>query len=248
MLFSGCVNELYVVTDARVTAARKCARALRRYLGYGTRVHNTQTQTRNVYNVYTHDTLRLCLWSSGLGESRDAGFVAYKPGSPIPLPVLLPPPPPPTLNVDTTPREQLIPGHARGAPFDRDQSLRSQPDKSLTDKPIKSGHVLEKVRFICVRDMRNFYAIILVIREYNREDEMTRFLQLLHSRNERRIMYMIFPWKRSVLNDEQNKILFYRFIHKRRLLWSEIIHRETYIVVVFIKPLIWQNHNSFQER
>lgn len=128
-------------------------------------------------------TLFMELWPwrvKGRGICRVQTPLLHPSASPLPSP---------TLNVDTTPREQLIPGHARGTPFDRDQSLRSPPDKSLSEKPIKSGHVLEKVRLICVRNMRNFYAIILVIRENNREDKITRFLRLSHGRNKRRIIY-----------------------------------------------------------
>lgn len=40
VLLSGCVNELYVITGARVIQPQESTRARRRYLGYGTRVHN----------------------------------------------------------------------------------------------------------------------------------------------------------------------------------------------------------------
>lgn len=62
MLLSGCVNELYVITDARVTAARKHARARRRYLGYGTRVHNAQTRVMYMMYIRHITALFMELW------------------------------------------------------------------------------------------------------------------------------------------------------------------------------------------
>lgn len=120
------------------------------YLAYGTRVQNAQTRVTST--GYTYDECTplcsvygaLALASQGTRDLSRTNPARH---------------PSPSPKCRHNPREQLIPGHARGAPFDRDQSLRSAPDKSLSEKPIKSDHVLEKVRLGCIRNAWNFYAI-----------------------------------------------------------------------------------------
>jgi len=103
VLLSGCVNELYVITDARVTAARRHVVSCLRH------TRTKCTNTCNVYDVRTtnthHSALFMELWPwrvKGRGICR------------VQTPLAIPPPP---LNVDTTPENNSLPDTRAALPL-----------------------------------------------------------------------------------------------------------------------------------
>lgn len=130
------------------------ARARRRYLGYGTRVHNAQT--RAMYDVYTYDdTPRLCLWSLWPWRVKGRGVCSRIQTTTL---LRIPPPlssvhHPVNLESDSLPDSRVL-----RSLWSRSEPSISAPDKSSLFPSLNLTVYSRKlVSLTCVRNVREFF-------------------------------------------------------------------------------------------